>query len=101
MVASASGQASFHLGKRNAEAAKLLSQTVDVFEGSVVVGGLEGVSVGGGVGGGASVGGVGLGDGREAFFRFTVFLLASLLSSSSCWARFHLPTCYRRLQIRF
>ena len=76
----------------------MLSQTVDVFEGSVVVGGLEGASVGGGVGGGASVGGAGLGDGREAFFRFTVFLLASFLSS---WARFHLATDYRRLQIRF
>ena len=89
-----------HFGKRNVEAAKSLSQMVDVFGGSEVVGGLEGVSVGGagvGVGGGALVCGVGLGDGREAFFRFTVFLLASFLSSSSCWARFHLPTCYRRL----
>jgi len=58
-------------------------------------------SVGGaGVGGGASVGGVGLGDGHKAFFRFTVFLLASFLSSSSSWARFHLATDYRRLQIR-
>jgi len=93
-----------HFGKRNAEAVKSSSQTVDVFGSSVVVGGPEGGSVGGagvGVGGGASVCGVSLGDGREAFFRFTVFLLASFLSSSSCWARFHLPTCYRRLQIRF
>jgi hypothetical protein len=86
------GQASFHLGKRNAEAVNSSSQTVGVFEGSVVVGGLEGASVGGvgvGVGGGSSAGGaVGLGAGRGAFFRFTVFLLTSSLSSSSSRATF-------------
>ncbi len=50
---------------------------------------------------GASVGGVGLGDGREAFFRFTIFLLVSFLSSSLSLARFHLATGYSGLQIRF
>jgi len=71
------GKASFHLGKRNAEAFNSLSQTVGVLEGSVVVGELEGASVGGarvGVSGGSSAGGtVGLGAGRGAFLRFTVF----------------------------
>jgi hypothetical protein len=77
----------------------LSSQTVGVFGGSVVVGGLEGACVGGAdVGGWSSVGGaIGLGAGRGAFLRFTVFLLTSSLSS---WATFHLPTDYRRLQIR-
>ena len=67
----------FYLSKRNAEAAKSSSQTVGVFGGSVVVGGLEVASVGGaGVGGWSSAGGaVGLGAGRGAFLRFTVFLL--------------------------
>jgi hypothetical protein len=95
------GRASFHLGKLNAEAVNSSSQTVGVFEGSVVVGGLEGASVGGasvGVGGGSSAGGaMGLGAGRGAFFRFIVFLLTSSLSS---WATFHPPTDYRILQIR-
>ncbi len=45
--------------------------------------GADGVSVEGAVGDGAPVGGgVGLRAGRRAFFRFTVFLLASSLSSS-------------------
>jgi hypothetical protein len=90
------------LRKRNAGAAKSSSQTGGVFEGSVVVGGLEGASVGGagvGVGDGSSTDGVaGLGADRGAFFRFTVFLLTSSLSSSR--ATFHLSTDYHILQIR-
>ena len=88
------------LRKRNAGAAKSSSQTVGVFGGSVVVGGLEVASVGGaGLGGRSSAGGAaGLGAGRGAFLRFTVFLLTSSLSSSR--ATFHLSTDYRILQIR-
>jgi hypothetical protein len=68
--------------------------------GSVVVGGVEAPSAGGGsvsvgVGDGSSVGGgEGLGAGRGVFFRFTVFLPFSFLSS---WARIS-PT-YTLLQI--
>jgi hypothetical protein len=63
--------------------------------------GVEGVSVEGagvGVGGGSSA--VGLGASRGVFFRFTVFLLTSSLSSSSSRATFHLSADYRILQIR-
>ncbi|HKM50357.1 MAG TPA: hypothetical protein VJZ75_04180 [Candidatus Bathyarchaeia archaeon] len=88
---------SLSLAKRNAEAAKSSSQTVGVFGGSAVVGGLEVASVGGaGVGGWSSAGSaVGLGADGRVFLRFTVFLLTSSLSSS--WATFS-PT-YRLSQI--
>ncbi len=90
------GQAPFHLSKRNTEAVKSSTQTVGVFGGSVVAGGLEAASAGG-AGGWSSAGGtVGLGAGRWVFLRFTVFLLTSFLSS---WATFHLPTNYRKLQV--
>lgn len=60
--------------------------------------GTDGVSVEGAVGDGASVGaGVGLRAGRGAFFRFTIFLWSSSLSSSHSFSRFHLATYYPKL----
>jgi hypothetical protein len=74
-IAYPSQATSFYVSKWNAAAAKSSSQTVGVFGGSVVVGGLEVAPVGGAcVGGWGSAGGaVGLGVGRRAFLRFTVF----------------------------
>ena len=60
--------------------------------------GTDEVSVEGAVGDGASVGaGVGLRAGRGAFFRFTIFLWSSSLSSSHSLPRFHLTTYYPKL----
>ena len=89
------GSASFHLESESPKLSNPFPYTVGVFGGSVVLG--EGTSPSGltltvtgadsdgaycvGAASGASTDGTGLRAGRGAFFRFTVFLLASLLSS--------------------